>query len=51
MLDGAETIIVDGIETDDGTYVRWIGTTVDGKAGTVGAGCDGTHVQNPGVDG
>jgi len=32
-LDGAETITVDGIDTDDGTYVRWIGTNVDGRAG------------------
>jgi hypothetical protein len=32
-FDGVDTITLDGIATDDGTYVRWIGTNVDGKAG------------------
>jgi len=52
QTDGTLTVTDDGIVTDDGNSVTWIGTTVDGKLTMVyGVGLDGTQVQNPGVDG
>jgi len=49
MLDGVETTKWFGMWTDDGNWVTWIGTKVDGNSTWVGL--DGTQVQNPGVDG